>query len=41
VLSVPTELLRFYGWQPWQLWSTVEWCGQRVEDVPVPDTDGR
>ena len=26
VLSVPTELLKWYGWQPWQLWSTVEWC---------------
>jgi hypothetical protein len=41
VLSVPTELLRVYGWQPWLLWSTVEWCGHRVEGVPVPDTDGR
>ena len=41
VLSVPTELLRFYGWQPWLPWSTVEWCGHRVEGIPVPDTDSR
>jgi hypothetical protein len=41
VLSVPTELLRFYGWQPWQLWSNVEWCGDRIEGIPVPDADGR
>ena len=41
VLSIPTELLKWYGWQPWQLWSTVEWCGHRVEGIPVPDADGR
>lgn len=41
VLSIRTELLKWYGWQPWQLWSTVEWCGHRVEGIPVPDTDGR
>jgi len=40
VLSIPTQLLKWYGWQPWQPWSTVEWCGHRVEGVPVPDTDG-
>jgi hypothetical protein len=40
-LSVPTELVRFYGWQPWQLWSTIEWCGHRVEGIPVPTEDGR
>jgi hypothetical protein len=41
VLSIPTELLNWYGWQPWQLWSTVEWCGHSVEGIPVPDVDGR
>jgi len=26
----------------WQLWSCVEWCGHRVEGIPVPDVeDGR
>ena len=39
VLSVPTEQLRFYGWRPWQLWSTVEWCGHRVEGIPMPEAD--
>ena len=41
MLSIPTELLKWYGWQPWQLWSTVEWCGHRVEGIPAPDADGR
>lgn len=41
ILSVPTELLRFYGWQPWQLWSTVEWCGHHVEGILVPTEGGR
>lgn len=41
VLSIPTELLKWYGWQPWQLWTTIEWCGHRVEGIPVPDVDGR
>ena len=41
VLSIPTELQKWYGWQPWQLWSTGEWYGHRVEGIPVPDTDGR
>jgi hypothetical protein len=41
VLSVPTDQLRFYGWRPWQVWSVVEWCGHRIEGVPVPDVDGR
>jgi hypothetical protein len=26
VLSVPTELLKWYGWQPFQVWDRVEWC---------------
>jgi hypothetical protein len=41
VLSVPTDQLRFYGWRPWQVWSVVEWCGHRIEGIPVPDVDGR
>jgi len=40
-IPVLSELLRFYGWQPWQVWSTVEWCGHRIEGIPVPDDDGR
>jgi hypothetical protein len=23
------------------LWSMVEWCGHRVEGIPVPGEDGR
>jgi hypothetical protein len=34
-------LLRFYGWRPWQVWSVVEWCGHRIEGIPVPDAEGR
>jgi len=30
-----------WGWQPWQLWSVVEWCGHRVEGIPAPDLGGR
>ena len=42
MLSVPTDLLKWYGWQQWQLWSNVEWCGHRVEGIPIPDVeDGR
>jgi hypothetical protein len=41
ILSVPSEHLRSYGWQPSQLWSVVEWCGHRVEGMPVSDADGR
>jgi hypothetical protein len=41
VVTLPPEHLKWYGWQPWQLWSTIEWCGHRVEGIPVPDTDGR
>jgi hypothetical protein len=35
------EHLKWYGWQPWQLWTTIAWCGHRVEGIPVPDVDGR
>lgn len=38
VMTVPPDLL---GWQPFQVWSVVEWCGHRVEGIPVPDDDGR
>lgn len=41
VVTLPPEHLKWYGWQPWQLWSTVEWCGHRVEGIPVPDVDRR
>lgn len=41
MLILPPELLRFYGWQPFQVWSVVEWCGHRVEGIPVPGPDGR
>ena len=39
VVTLPPEHLKWYGWQPWQLWSTVEWCGHRVEGIPVPTQD--
>jgi hypothetical protein len=35
VLTLPPELLRFYGWQPFQGVGTVEGCGHRVEGIPV------
>jgi hypothetical protein len=41
VVIVPTELLKSYGWQPWQLSAVVEWCGHQIEGTPVPDADGR
>jgi hypothetical protein len=40
VVTLPPEHLKGYGWQPWQLWSTIERCGHRVEGIPVPYTDG-
>jgi hypothetical protein len=39
--AYPPALLRFYGWQPWQSWSIVEWCGHEVEGIPVPAGNGR
>lgn len=33
--------LKFWGWRPWQPWSVVEWCGHRIEEIPVPTVDGR
>jgi hypothetical protein len=41
VVTLPPEHLRFWGWQPLQLSGYVEWCGHRVEGIPVPDADGR
>ena len=42
VVTLPPEHLKWYGWQPLQVWSTIEWCGHRIEGIPVPpDTDGR
>lgn len=41
MLSIPTELLKWYGWQPWQVWSAIEWCGHRIEGIPVPGVNGR
>jgi hypothetical protein len=41
VLSVPAEHLKSFGWKPWQPWSVVEWCGHRIEGIPVPGADGR
>jgi hypothetical protein len=41
VVGVPSELLKSYGWTPWQLCSVVKWCGHRIEGIPVPDADGR
>ncbi len=32
---------RLWGLQPWQVWSVIEWCGHRIEGIPVPDVDGR
>ena len=37
VVTLPPEHLRFWGWQPLRLSGYIEWCGHRVEDIPVPD----
>jgi len=41
VVIVPPELLKSYGWRPWQISSVVEWCGHRFEGIPVSTVDGR
>jgi len=41
VVIVPTQLLKSYRWQRWQLTSLVEWCGHLIEGIPVPTADGR
>jgi hypothetical protein len=35
VLSVPTELLKWYGWQPFQVWDRVEWCSLTLRPTRV------
>ena len=37
VVIVPPDLLKSYGWQPWQLTSVVEWCGHQIEGYPGAD----
>jgi hypothetical protein len=41
VVTLPSEHLRFWGWRPQQISSYVEWCGHRVDGIPVPGEDGR
>jgi len=41
VVTLPSEHLRFWGWQPLQPSGYVEWCGYRIEGIPVPVKDGR
>lgn len=41
MLSIPGEDLKSWGWQPWLPWTMVEWCGHRIEGIPVPDVEGR
>jgi hypothetical protein len=41
VVTLPPELLKGHGWVPFQVWGVVEWCGHRIEGIPVPDADGR
>lgn len=41
VMVLPTEYLPFYGWRPFTVCSVAEWCGHRVEGIPVPTEDGR
>ena len=38
VVTLPSEHLKSYGWQ---MWSTIEWCGHRIEGILMPDADGR
>jgi hypothetical protein len=40
-LTIPPEHLKWYKWEPFRVWGTVEWCGHRVEGIPVPTEDGR
>ena len=40
-MVLPTEYLPFYGWRPFTVCSVAEWCGHRVEGIPVPTEDGR
>jgi len=40
-VTLPADHLRWSGWQPFRVWSVVDWCGHRVEGIPVPTEDGR
>jgi hypothetical protein len=39
-VTLPPELLKGAGWVPFQVWGVVEWCGHRVEGLPVPTSTG-
>jgi hypothetical protein len=39
-LTIPPKHLKWHKWEPFRVWDRVEWCGHRVEGIPVP-TDGR
>jgi hypothetical protein len=41
VVTLPPDLLKWYKWEPFRVWETVEWCGHRVEGIPVPTENGR
>jgi len=40
VVTLPPELLKGAGWVPFQVWGVVEWCGHRVEGLPVATSTG-
>lgn len=40
-VTLPPEHLKGHGWVPFQVWGVVEWCGHRIEGIPVPGLDGR
>ena len=39
-MTIP-EHLKWYKWEPFREWSTVEWCGYRVEGIPLLAEGGR
>lgn len=41
VVTLPPDLLKWCGGRPFEVWGIVEWCGHRVEGIPVPSEDGR
>lgn len=41
MLSIPTEHLKRWRWEPFQPWTVIEWCGHQIEGISVPDGDGR
>jgi hypothetical protein len=38
-LTIPPEHLKWYKWEPFRIWDRVEWCGHRVEGIPVSTED--